>query len=328
MQVLNGENNAAQGAKVFALDSVETGPWASVNLTDGVVTTVRPPDSIALPATMVRKSFQLDHPVKRATAYASALGLYELQLNGRRIGDELLAPEWTSYRKRVAYQTYDVTEFLRPGENAAAAMLGEGWYAGRLAMADPFPYGTHPRFLLQLEIELADGSKQVLATDESWHTTIDGPIRSAGIYDGETCDARHDQPGWEQPGFNDRDWSPAKAFELDARKLVWLCNEPIRVVKELTPVKNRTETGVYVFDLGQNMVGWCRVKAAGGAGQTVVMRYAEMLNDDGTLYTANLRGAPQIDRYTPAINGRFVFEPHFTRFPLWGIDRAGRTANQ
>jgi alpha-L-rhamnosidase len=313
MQVLNGENNAAQGAKVFALDSVETGPWASVNLTDGVVTTVRPPDSIALPATMVRKSFQLDHPVKRATAYASALGLYELQLNGRRIGDELLAPEWTSYRKRVAYQTYDVTEFLRPGENAAAAMLGEGWYAGRLAMADPFPYGTHPRFLLQLEIELADGSKQVLATDESWHTTIDGPIRSAGIYDGETCDARHDQPGWEQPGFNDRDWSPAKAFELDARKLVWLCNEPIRVVKELTPVKmTEPKPGVYVFDLGQNMVGWCRVKAAGGAGQTVVMRYAEMLNDDGTLYTANLRGAPQIDRYTPAINGRFVFEPHFT----------------
>ncbi len=313
MQVLNGQNDIANGAKVLALDSIEGGAWAKVNLTDGIVTTVRPPDSIALPATMVRKAFQINHPIKRATAYATALGLYEFRLNGRRVGDQLLAPEWTSYRKRVAYQTYDVTELLRSGENVAAAMLGEGWYAGRLAMADPFPYGTHPRFLLQLEIELDDGSKQLQVTDDSWRTTIDGPIRTAGIYDGETYDARHDHPGWEMPGFNDQNWAKAKVFDLDDRKLVWLCNEPIQVAKELSPVKmTEPKPGVFVFDLSQNMVGWCRVNAVGAAGKTVTMRYAEMLNDDGTLYTANLRGAPQIDRYTPAINGPFAFEPHFT----------------
>jgi alpha-L-rhamnosidase len=313
MQILNGDTNLARNAKVLALDSIETGAWSAANLTDGVTVTVRPDDAGALPATMVRKSFLLDRPIKRATAYATALGLYELRLNGRRVGDQLLAPEWTSYRKRVAYQTFEVTEFLRPGENAVAALLGEGWYAGRLMVVGRYPYGTHPRFLLQLEIELADGSKQVVSTDDSWRTTTDGPIRAAGIYDGETYDARHEQPGWDQPGFDDTTWARAQAFDLDARALVWLRNEPIRVVRELTP-RQGTEPrpGVFVFDLGQNMVGWCRVQATGSAGQTITMRHAEMLNDDGTLYTANLRAAPQVNRYTPRADGPFVYEPHFT----------------
>jgi len=315
LQVLNGEDNVAKGAEVLALDSLETGPWAKVNLTDGVLTTVKPGDGNvpALPATMVRKSFPLDRPIKRATAYASALGLYELRLNGQRVGENLLAPEWTDYQKRVHYQVHDVTTLLHEGENAVAALLGEGWFAGRLCIAGPFPYGTHPRFLLQLEIEFADGQTETIVTDGSWRTTIEGPIRMAGIYDGEVYDARKEFPGWDRPGFDASSWRPAQATGLDERKLVWQRNEPIQVVKELTPVKmTEPKPGVFVFDFGQNMAGWCRVKAIGAAGQTVTLRHAEVLNDDGTLYTANLRSAQQTDRYTPRVDGEFVFEPHFT----------------
>jgi alpha-L-rhamnosidase len=314
LQVLNQDTNLAKDAKVVALDSIETGAWAAVNLTDGMLATMKPADGPgALPATLVRKSFTLPGPVRRATAYATALGLYELRINGQRVGDQLLAPEWTSYRKRVQYQTYDVTPLLRPGENAIGALLGEGWYAGRLMAMPRFSYGAYPRFLLQLEIELADGRKQTIVTDDSWRNTADGPIRSAGIYDGEVYDSRKEMPGWEAPGFDAAAWRPVQSCEPGAQQLVWQRNEPIQVVQELTPVKmTEPKPGVFVFDLGQNLAGWCRVRAQGATGRTVTLRHAEMLNDDGTLYTANLRGAPQTDRYTPRADGDFVFEPHFT----------------
>ncbi|MHB1035131.1 MAG: glycoside hydrolase family 78 protein [Pirellulales bacterium] len=314
MQVASGQSNQAQEAAVLAIDSIETGSWAKTNLTDGVLETVKPDaGGAALPATMVRKSFSLDRPVRRATAYVTALGLYELHLNGQRVGQQLLAPEWTSYRKRVQCQVYDVTGGLRQGENAVAAILGEGWYAGRLMTVGRFAYGAYPRFLCQLEVEFADGRTETIVSDGSWRTTTDGPIRSAGIYDGETYDARKEPAGWDAPGFDALPWRPARAFDLDARRLVWQRNEPIQVVQELAPVKlTEPKPGVYVFDLGQNMVGWARVKAIGAAGKTVTVRHAEMLNDDGTLYTANLRGAPEIDHYTPRADGQFVYEPRLT----------------
>jgi len=313
MQVLQGGTNLATGARVLALDSIETGPWSTTNLTDGIQETVKPAATGALPATLARKAFDVSGPVRRATAYVSALGIYELHLNGKRVGDQLLAPEWTSYRKRVSYQTYDVTGLLRQGGNVLSAMIGEGWYAGRLMVTGRFPYGSTTQFLLQLEIERADGSVQQIVTDDSWRTTTDGPIRAAGIYDGETYDARREPLGWDQPGYDDTAWNRAQPTGLGSRQLVWLRNEPIRVVRELTPVRlTEPSPGVYVFDLDQNMVGWCRVHARGRKGQTVTIRHAEMLNDDGTIYTANLRGAPQVDRYTPRVDGDFVFEPHFT----------------
>jgi alpha-L-rhamnosidase len=152
-----------------------------------------------------------------------------------------------------------------------------------------------------------------VVTDGSWRTTLDGPIRAAGIYDGETYDAQRELSGWDQAGFNDRAWSSALARDLDSRQLVWLRNEPIRVVAEIKPLRiTEPKPGVYVFDLGQNMVGWCRIHGQGKAGRLVTIRHAEMLNDDGTLYTANLRGAPQIDRYTPRADGGFTYEPRFT----------------
>jgi len=281
-----------------------------------------------LPAPMLRKTFNVAgdrHTVKRATVYVTALGLYELRINGRRVGDHLLAPEWTDYHKRVQYQAYDVSDLLQGGRNAIGVMLGDGWYAGKIGLTGIVPggppraiYGRQPRLRLQLEIELAGGRTQTIVSDESWHGTTDGPIRVSDLLDGETYDARREMPGWDTPDFDDSSWSPvviAAVFDPAGgpQKLVAQPNEPIRIVKELRPIgMTEPQPGVYVFDLGQNMVGWCRLTLRGRAGTVVTLRHAEVLNPDGTIYTANLRGAAQTDRYTLRGDGIEVFEPHFT----------------
>jgi alpha-L-rhamnosidase len=267
----------------------------------------------ALPVSFFRKSLQVEKPLRRATAYASALGLYELRINGSRVGKQLLAPEWTSYSNRVQYQTYDITSLLRLGSNAVGAMVAEGWYAGRLMAVGRSAYGTVPKLLVQLELEFQDGSRQVVATDRSWAGTSAGPIVAAGIYDGEKYDARHEQKGWDTPSFIEASWSKVLEFPLDSRKLVWQPNEPIEIDRVL-PCRQLTEPrpGHYVFNFDQNLVGWCRFRARGLAGQTVRIQHAEALKEDGTVYTANLRGAPQEDFYTPSADGEFDFEPHFT----------------
>lgn len=314
MEVLSEGRNIAKGAKVTALDSIETGAWAKANLVDG---RTRPESSgaglAAKPGTHFRKEFTVPGGFKRATAYVTGLGLYELRINGQRVGEQLLAPEWTNYRKRIQYQTCDVTSCLRAGNNAAAALVGDGWYMGRLMGIAGNAYGAYHRFLLQLEIELANGQIQTVVTDDSWRTSVDGPITQSGIYDGETFDARKGMAGWDTPGFDEVRWKPVRAVAVESVPLVWQRNEPIQVIQEFKPrAMTEPRPGLYVFDLGQNMVGWCRLKVEGPAGTTVTIRHAEMLNDDGTIYTPNLRGAPQIDRYTMRGSGMEVYEPHFT----------------
>ncbi|HEY5911906.1 MAG TPA: glycoside hydrolase family 78 protein [Verrucomicrobiae bacterium] len=313
MEVLSHGTNIARGAAVTARDSIESGGWSRNKLVDG---RTQPQASTALvskPAILSRKGFSLDCKVRQATAYVTGLGVYELRLNGWRVGENILAPEWTSYGKRIQYQVYDVTRLVHPGENALGAMVGEGWYMGRLMGIPGNAYGSFPRLLLQVEIDFANGRKQVVVTDGSWQTSTEGPIRAAGIYDGETYDARLEQPGWDRPGFDSAAWKPARVLEAESGRLVWQRNEPIRVSRELKPVSMaEPKPGVYVFDLGQNMVGWCRLKLKGAAGTTVTIRHAEMINEDGTVYTANLRGAPQIVRFTLRGDGLETFEPHFT----------------
>ncbi len=296
--------------------------WIAV---DGILDPVPPGAApAALPATMFRRQFHLAQPVKRATVYVTGLGLYELRINGRRVGDQLLAPEWTDYRKTIQYQTCDVTPLLRAGDNAIGALVGEGWYAGRLMAFGARAYGSVPRFLAQVEVELADGTVQTVVSDSSWRATLEGPIRSAGLYDGEVYDARREMPGWDAPGFDDSAWLRAAAFELGPARLVWQRNEPIRIVEQLAPVKiTEPKPGLYIADFGQNMAGWCRMSLRGAAGQTVTVRHGEMLQEDGTLYTANLRGAPQVDRYTFGSDGAQTIEPHFTYHGFRYIELAG-----
>jgi alpha-L-rhamnosidase len=272
-------------------------------------------------ATTLRRRFTLASKPARAIVYATALGVYELHINGRRVGDRVLAPEFTDYRTRTQYQAYDVTSLLRPGENVVAALLGDGWYAGGIGLAQALTgklrgtYGDHPRFLAQLEIASGDGVIGRVATDGSWRTTRDGPIRSSDILNGETYDARKEMPGWDAPGFGDSGWSAADVATNVATKLVAQPNEPIRITRDVPAVAvTEPKPGVFVFDLGQNMVGWARIAARGAAGVTIRLSYAEMLADSGTVYTDNLRGAEQTDRYTlrGSSNGPETFEPHFT----------------
>ena len=185
-------------------------------------------------------------------------------------------------------------------------------------------YGVYPQLCLQLEIELTDGRRQVIGSDPTWRGTDEGPIRYCDILDGEEYDARRAMPGWDRPGFAQDQWKAVVATPLDGVRLVWQRNEPIRVVKELKPVKlTEPKPGVYVFDVGQNMVGWCRLKLRGPAGTQVTIRHAEQLNADGTIYTDNLRGAPQRDQYILRGDGeeRVRAALHLPRFPLRRGDR-------
>ncbi|MFH1006246.1 MAG: family 78 glycoside hydrolase catalytic domain, partial [Candidatus Latescibacterota bacterium] len=201
------------------------------------------------------------------------------------------------------------------GRNAVGAEIGGGWWTGPLVIESPL---KNPRFclLLRLDLELADGLSQTIVTDPSWQATSDGPIRRAGIYFGERYDATKEMPGWDQPGFSGIGWSPVQVLPhpdgAERAVLVAQCNEPIRVVKELRPVRmTEPRPGVYVFDMGQNMVGWCRLKVNAPAGTRIALRHTEVLDDEGTLYTANLRGAAQINEYI-CRGGEAVLEPHFT----------------
>lgn len=270
----------------------------------------------------LRKSFVIDRPIRRATIHATALGLYELRLNGARVGDQLLAPEWTDYRKRVQYQTQDVTALLHPGGNCLGAMLGNGWYCGHWQFwkdrLRPI-YGTQPFLLAQLEIELVDGSTVVVASDGSWRGTTAGPLRLSGIYEGETYDARRELPGWDEADFDDRAWRPVQVAEPAAGRLVWQRSEPIRVSQELVPVEvTEPKPGVFVVDLGQNIAGWCRLRVRAAAGTEVMLKHNEVLNPDGTVYMDNLHagnlstGDRQIVRYICRGGGEEVYEPHFT----------------
>ncbi|HOB74476.1 MAG TPA: glycoside hydrolase family 78 protein [Phycisphaerae bacterium] len=281
------------------------------------------------PSPVLRKEFALKAPVKRALVSATALGVYELRLNGNRVGDQILAPEWTNYHKRIQYQTYDVTNLLRQGDNAVGATLGDGWYAGRLGISfilgdknDPVRgfYGKQLGLLMQLEVEYADGSKELIVTDNTWKVTTDGPIRMSDILDGETYDARKEMPGWDGPGFDDSKWGPVEVLPAPKAALLAQYNEPIRITQDIVPVAlTEPKPGVYVFDLGQNIAGWCRIRVQGKPGEPITLRHAEVLNADGTLYLDNLRvtpaenhGARAEDRYIPRTDGEEVWEPHFT----------------
>ncbi|MGQ4380329.1 alpha-L-rhamnosidase [Streptomyces sp. SAS_267] len=265
-------------------------------------------------ANQLRHEFSLPaRRVARARLYATALGLYEAHLNGHRVGRDQLAPGWTDYRERVQYQTYDVTSLLRPGANALGAFVAPGWYAGNVGMFGPHQYGERPALLAQLEIEYTDGTSERVTSGTGWRAAA-GPIVAADLLSGETYDARGETDGWTSPGFDDRAWLAVRAAGDGApRQVVAQLDGPVRVAGE-RPAEKVTEPapGVHVFDLGQNMVGSVRLRVSGEAGTTVRMRHAEVLNPDGTLYTANLRSAAATDTYILKGGGEETYEPRFT----------------
>jgi len=291
------------------------------------------------PAPLLRKSFQLAKPVKRARAYVSGLGYFELRLNGERIGNDVLNPGWTSYAKRVLYSTYDVTAQLRRGNNAVGLMLGNGWFNplplamwGHLKPGDALLTGE-PRAILQLVIEFTDGSTQTLCTDETWRAT-NGPVMRNSVYLGEFYDARREQPGWDRAGFDDSQWKPVElAREPRLGLLKAQDAPPIRVTRILKPVKlTESGPGVFIFDFGQNFAGWSRLHVEGPRGTCVRLRSGELLDPDGRLngltavagqikaggkdYVYDGIGRPrtafQLDEYTLKGGGPETYTPRFT----------------
>jgi alpha-L-rhamnosidase len=285
--------------------------WKAGWIEPGLVEDVKKPG----PVPMLRREFTLRGPVERARVYVTGRGLYEMQINGRRVGDDLLTPGWTAYHKRLQYQTYDVAPLLKPGANAVGVYLGSGWYRGDLAgwIGRRNVYGERVALLAQIDVTYRDGRRETIGTDASWKAAT-GPILMSEIYHGETYDARLEKAGWSAPGFDDREWSAVKSVDQPKNDLVAPAGPPVRRIEELKPVRIfKTPGGDTVADMGQNMVGWVRLKADGPAGQTVTLRHAEVLDKAGNFYTANLRSAKATLTYTLK-GGPATFEPHFTFF--------------
>lgn len=265
----------------------------------------------------LRKSATLTQEVLSARLYISARGIYEAHINGQRVGNAYFAPGWTDYTKRIQYQTYDVSELLQRGENAFGLILGTGWYSGHIGF-DQKPghgyhhYGPEQCALFQLHIEYTDGSNATVLSDESWRYTT-GPIIYSDFLAGELYDAQRELQGWSTAGYVDSMWQAVKVEEWDTVPLVAELSQPVLVTEELQPLAiNEITPGTYIFDMGQNMVGWVRLRVQGQAGTRIKLRHIEMLNPDGTAYITNLRAARQVDTYILKGDGEEIFEPHFT----------------
>jgi alpha-L-rhamnosidase len=271
------------------------------------------------PPTYLRATFRHEKParVRRAMLYATALGIFDLKLNGQRVADEYFNPGWTDYTKRVYYRAYDVTHLVRNGDNALAAIVADGWYSGYIGyLKKREHYGKKPRFLALVHLELDDGSTIDVVSGPQWRAAT-GPIHEADFLMGETYDAQEAQSrgftGWEDPGFDDRTWAPVDTGAELAPLAQWHPAEPVRAFSELKPrAFSQPRPGIFVFDMGQNFAGVVRLKITAEPGRKITLRYAERLNPDGTIYTTNLRAARATDTYICSGRGEETWSPHFT----------------
>jgi alpha-L-rhamnosidase len=261
-----------------------------------------------------RKEFPLGKSITSARVYVTSHGFYELHLNGNKVGDQVLTPGWTSYGKRLQYQVYDVTKMLKKGNNAIGAVLGDGWYRGKLGWGNNWPlYGKRLGLLLQLKITFNDGSETLIMSDESWKASNDGAIRMNDIYNGETFDATKKLTGWNLSAYNDENWISVRTGNYDNSNLIACEGSQIRKIQEIKPVKVfRTPKGDLIVDMGQNMVGWLMLKVTGNKGDVVTLRHAEVMDKFGEFYTTNLGTAKCQLIYTLAGTGEEIYEPRFT----------------
>jgi len=252
-------------------------------------------------ALFFRKEFTIDKPISRARVYISGLGYYELRMNGKKIGDHVLDPGWTECAKTVLYVTYDVTAYVRKGKNAMGVILGNGWHGS-------------PEMIFQMNVELDDETTRSIASDVSW-SVVSGPITKNSIYDGETYDARLEKPGWDTYSFKESpcDWRNVQRVKGPGGVMKAQMLEPIKVVKTINPVEmTNPKPRVYVYDMGQNIAGWCKLAVEGPQGTVVVLKFAEILYEDGTINQENLLTAQATDTYILKGEGKEIYEPRFT----------------
>ncbi len=265
------------------------------------------------PAPMLRKEFSLKKKIQKARLYITAHGLYEAFLNGKRVSEDLFTPGWTSYHKRLQYQTYDVTSLLRKGENAVAIRLGDGWYRGEFGWQNNWNiYGDHLGLLFQLEVEYTNGKKELILSDASWKAST-GPILMSSLYDGEIYDARLEKTGWMTTAYEDSDWGAVRIMDYDKSILIAPQGVPVRAIEIVKPkeifVSGKEEV---IINMGQNMVGRMRFRLKGQPGDTISIYHAEVLDKDGNFYTENLRNADQKIQYIFKGEGVETYEPVFT----------------
>lgn len=262
----------------------------------------------------MRKAFAVEKEIKEARIYATSLGLYELELNGKRVGDMYFTPGWTSYDKRLQYQTYDVTELLNQGKNAIGMIVGNGWYKGYFGFEGKKEiYGSRRAGLLELHITYGDGSKEKILTNKEWEV-FSGPIQLSEIYHGETYDARLENESWSTGSFEAEDSANAEILNHKKSHIVYQQNEPVRKIDYIKPKELIvTPEGDTVLDMGQNMVGWMKFTVKGERGKEVTLRHAEILDRDGNFYLGNIRSAKQTISYVlKGDEAGETFEPHFT----------------
>ena len=310
---VSDNTNATSGwsdVKFWEMGLLDTGDWTASWIEPNI-----PGDSVGQPSPMVRNRFELKKPIRSARLYITAHGIYEAHLNGQRVGDQFLTPGWTSYNKRLQYQTYDVSKLLKQGANAAGVILGDGWYRGHLAWQNNRNlYGKTLGVLFQLEVEYTDGTKEAINSNETWKCST-GPVTKSGIYYGEAYDARLEQGQWTQAEFNDESWKTVIPLSGGKEHLVASFGPPVRKHEIFKPVKiSKNENGETIIDFGQNLVGWIKLSVSGHAGQKILIHHAEVLDKNGNFYTENLRAANQEIQYILKGSGQEVYEPRFSFF--------------
>lgn len=264
------------------------------------------------PAQFFRKDFTTGKKIKSARVYVTSLGLYQLFLNGQKVSTDLFTPGWTSYKNRIQYQTYEVTSMIQQ-KNSIGAMVGDGWYHGNIGWGNENGYyGSKLALLAQLQLNYTDGTSEIIGTDASWKVTT-GPIIYSDIYNGESYDANKEMPGWANYGFDDGKWGKDSILDQSKKILIAPQGVVVKATEEIKPLKLiTTPKGESVFDMGQNMVGWVKLRVQGKKGDQVTLKFAEVLTKEGDFYTNNLRAAKATDIYILKGRGEEIFEPHFT----------------
>ncbi len=265
---------------------------------------------------LLRKEFNFDRKIKNARVFVTGLGFYELYLNGIRVGDHVLSPAKTNYRKEILYDTYDVTELLQNGRNAVGLHLGNGWFNPYKKWWKEYRmqwFGAKRAFM-QLHLQNQNGDEEIIVTDENWKYK-DGPIEYNCIYDGEHYNATQDSEGWSQVNYNDEDWNTVNIVESPGGQLRSQTMQAIRVVQSFTPINvTNPLPDVYVYDMGQNFTGWVKIKLHGRKGTKLHLQFAEDINEDGSIDITSNEHAKAEATYVLKGDSVEIYEPRFSYY--------------